>query len=269
VTSIPERVELAILVIPENSVEETIRACAEKGVKGITIITAGFGEVTQIGRGREEAMARVAKSYGMRILGPNVSGTFNLRARFNAKRSHSKRLVATPLAGVSQGGYAFADLLAVGEANAMGVGKFVHTGNECDLQVTDFLEHFGKDPQVMGILMNSVFLDLLDHDAMRMQRLNQLIAHLPEDQRHDLKQVKLLTLRPSADLGKMAGAYEADLPRAFRFLTRGLGTKETRSPDFLSLVLFQPEYLRTLIELGEKDAEARCHEIEAFLLDPS
>jgi NTE family protein len=123
--------------------------------------------------------------------------------------------------------------------------------------------------QVMGILMNSVFLDLLDHDAMRMQRMNQLIMQLPVEERHGLKEVKLLTLRPSADLGKMASAFEAELPRAFRFLTRGLGTKETRSPDFLSLILFQPDFLRALIELGEKDAEGRSNEIEAFLADPS
>jgi NTE family protein len=123
--------------------------------------------------------------------------------------------------------------------------------------------------QIMGILLNSIFLDLLDHDALRMQRLNQLIADLPEGKRQDLKEVKLLTLRPSADLGRMASRFEADLPRAFRFLTRGLGTKETRSPDFLSLILFQPDYLRTLIELGEKDAEARAGEIEAFLTEPS
>ena len=151
--SVPDFVDLAILIIPEDSVEETIHACGKKGVKGITIITAGFGEATEIGRRREEAMARIARSYGMRILGPNVSGTFNLHAQFNSTRSHSKRLVATPLAGISQGGYAFSDLLAVGDAKGMGVGKFVHTGNECDLQATDFLEHFGKDPQVMGILM--------------------------------------------------------------------------------------------------------------------
>lgn len=122
--------------------------------------------------------------------------------------------------------------------------------------------------QIVGILLNSIFLDLLDHDALRMQRINQLIAHLPEEKRQDLKEVKLLTLRPSADLGKMASRFEAELPRAFRFLTRGLGTKETRSPDFLSLILFQPDYLRTLIELGEKDAEARAGEIEAFLTEP-
>ena len=92
VSSIPGPVDLAILIIPEDSVEEAIHACGKKGVKGIIIITAGFGEATDIGRGREEAMARVARSYGMRTSGPNVSGTFNLHARFNSKRSHSKRL---------------------------------------------------------------------------------------------------------------------------------------------------------------------------------
>ncbi|MGD2044856.1 MAG: patatin-like phospholipase family protein [Gemmatimonadota bacterium] len=126
---------------------------------------------------------------------------------------------------------------------------------------------FGYPPpaQVMGILLNSIFLDLLDHDAVRLERLNRLIEDVPREQRGELKRVELLTLRPSADLGKMAGQFEAKLPGAFRFLTRGLGTKETRSPDFLSMVLFQPDYLTALIEIGEKDAEARVDEIEAFL----
>jgi len=126
---------------------------------------------------------------------------------------------------------------------------------------------YGYPPpaQVMGVLMNSIFLDLLDHDAVRLERLNQLIDDLPGESRRGLKRVRLLTLRPSADLGKMAGLFESQLPRVFRFLTRGLGTKETRSPDFLSMVLFQPDYLSALIEIGERDAQARAAEISVFL----
>jgi NTE family protein len=71
--------------------------------------------------------------------------------------------------------------------------------------------------------------------------------------------------QPLADLGKLAGKFEADLPRSFRFLTRGLGTKETRTSDFLSLILFDQDYLQALIEMGERDAEVRADEIEAFL----
>jgi NTE family protein len=72
-------------------------------------------------------------------------------------------------------------------------------------------------------------------------------------------------LRPSRDLGKLANEYEARLPRAFRFLTRGLGTREMRSNDLLSLLMFQPDYLSRLIELGEADAEARREEIAGLL----
>jgi len=151
--SIPDPVELAVFTIPETNVEEVIQECAAKGVKGITLVTAGFGESVAGGREREETMARLARAQGMRIIGPNVSGTFNLHANFNASASPTEHLLATPLAAVCQGGYAIYDLLASGFGRRMGVGKFIHTGNECDLQVTDFLEHFSKDPQVRGIMM--------------------------------------------------------------------------------------------------------------------
>ncbi len=119
--------------------------------------------------------------------------------------------------------------------------------------------------QVMGVLLNSVFLDLLDADAARLELLNRLSAQLPEDKRCGVEPVKLLTLRPSVDLGRLANDYEPRLPKAFRYLARSMGTKETRSPDFLSLILFQPDYLGALIDIGEADATARLDEITAFL----
>jgi NTE family protein len=88
---------------------------------------------------------------------------------------------------------------------------------------------------------------------------------VPPEQRGSLERVELLQLRPSRDLGKLASEYEAELPGAFRFFTRGLGTKQTRSNDLLSMVMFQPNYLSRLIELGEADAEVRAREIEEFL----
>jgi len=119
--------------------------------------------------------------------------------------------------------------------------------------------------QVAGVLLNSIFLDLLDHDALRLEQLNHLLADLPRDKRQDLRPVRLLTLRPSCDLGTLAHEHESQLPKAFRFLTRGLGTRQTHSPDFLSLILFQPDYLRTLIKVGEADAAAQSDKILEFL----
>jgi NTE family protein len=121
--------------------------------------------------------------------------------------------------------------------------------------------------QVAGVLLNSIFLDLFDGDALRLERINRLLENADAESRGDLRKIELLLLRPSQDLGLLANEYEARLPRTFRFLTRGLGTRATRSNDLLSLVMFQPDYLRRLIQLGEADAEERAEEIETFLGD--
>ena len=119
--------------------------------------------------------------------------------------------------------------------------------------------------QVAGVLYNAIFLDQLDADALHMQQINDFVARLPTVHRDGFRRIELLVLRPSQDLGRIANAYEPELPRAFRFLTRGLGTRETRSNDMLSLVMFQKDYVKRLIELGEADAQAWLPEIKSFL----
>lgn len=128
------------------------------------------------------------------------------------------------------------------------------------------IRNYPPPAQVAGVLYNAIFLDQLDGDALELQRINHLIARLPEAGRDGLRQIDLLLLRPSVDLGRLANEYEPQLPRPFRFLTRGLGTRETRSNDMLSLVMFQGDYVRRLIELGEADAAARITEIRRFLM---
>lgn len=119
--------------------------------------------------------------------------------------------------------------------------------------------------QILGHLMKAVFLDVIDQDVRRLQLMNRVIDTLPPEERGPLRRVEILALRPSVDLGRLAGDYEPTLPPVFRFLTRGLGTRQTRSPDFLSLLLFEPDYLGELIAIGERDAEARAEEIEALV----
>lgn len=119
--------------------------------------------------------------------------------------------------------------------------------------------------QVLGVLLNSVFLDLVDQDALRLETINRLLAHLEPHERHGLRPLRLLIIRPSLDLARLAAEFEPQLPRAFRFMTRGLGTRETRSPDVLSMLMFQKDYLVRLMAIGEADAERRGSELDAFL----
>jgi NTE family protein len=119
--------------------------------------------------------------------------------------------------------------------------------------------------QVLGVLMNAIFLDLVDQDAVRLERINRLLDVLPNENRDGMRPVQLLVVRPSRDLGRLVAEYEPKLPPAFKFMTRGLGTRETRSPDVLSMLMFQRDYLTRLMEIGEADAEARAEEIDTFL----
>ncbi len=121
--------------------------------------------------------------------------------------------------------------------------------------------------QIVGVLFNSVFLDLLDQDALRLERINRLLEAGASRTAENLRPVDLLILRPSVELGEIARDYEPELPKLFRFLTRRLGTREERGRDVLSMLMFQGDFLSRIIELGESDARARSDEIAAFVED--
>lgn len=137
-----------------------------------------------------------------------------------------------------------------------------HYEKSIDEAETPTIPGYPPPAQILGQLMNAVFLDMLDEDALRLERSNEFLRDLPPEKRHGYRLVDLAVVRPSRDLGKLAAHFEPRLPRGFRFMTRSLGTRETTSPDFLSLLLFQPDYLRELIAIGEADGDACMHEIE-------
>lgn len=140
--------------------------------------------------------------------------------------------------------------------------RYARTQAESDVAL---VTAYPPPAQVLGVLMNAIFLDLVDQDAVRLERINRLLDSLPEAERDGMRPVQLLVVRPSRDLGKLVMEYEPKLPPAFKFMTRGLGTRETRSPDVLSMLMFQRDYLTRLMDIGEADAEARAEEIDAFL----
>jgi NTE family protein len=125
--------------------------------------------------------------------------------------------------------------------------------------------------RIIGLLLNSAFLDTLEWDAARLERVNRLLKGLAEDapERQGLRHIDLLVVRPSEDIGRIAAEYERRLPRLLRFLVRGLGTPRTRSADFLSYLLFESAYITRLVELGQRDAESAWPRLYPFLSSES
>jgi NTE family protein len=151
----------------------------------------------------------------------------------------------------------------------LGAGRILAISTRYEPRPGEAVQHaklaYPPAAQVIGLMLSAVFLDMLDYDVLNMDRINQLVAALPEENRMGLRTAGLLLLRPSRNLAELASEYEGKLPQPFRFFLRGSGTREVKSPESLSMVMFEPTFIRHAIELGEEDGEARKDEIAAFL----
>lgn len=123
--------------------------------------------------------------------------------------------------------------------------------------------------QIAGHALNSIFLDSLEADIERLQRINRTIRLIsPEDRsRHDiqLREIDVLVISPSEEIDRIAARHMHELPRSIRFLLRGLGATRTGGATLTSYLLFEPTYCRALIALGYKDTMARREEILRFI----
>ncbi len=142
--------------------------------------------------------------------------------------------------------------------------RYQRSGKEARRAV---VEGYPPAAQIIGLLLNSIFLDNLDADAERLQRINQLVSRIPSARRWLVSQaeLQLLVLKPSRDLGRMAGEFESQLPRSVRYMIRGLGSKKLSSSDLVSYLLFESEFISRLIRLGEEDARRQWLKIRRFL----
>jgi len=124
--------------------------------------------------------------------------------------------------------------------------------------------------QIGGHALSSIFLDALAVDAERLQRINATLALIPEPVRHHaaLKPVRLLLISPSERLDDIAGRHLDALPRSIRALLGGIGVSRggpgSNGAALASYLLFEADYTRELMALGERDTQARRDEVLAF-----
>lgn len=127
--------------------------------------------------------------------------------------------------------------------------------------------------EIAGVMLNAVFLESLDNDVERLERVNRTLSAIPEDVRKSLRdplrRIPSLALRPSKDLGGLASDQYQQFPAVLRHLLRGIGASSDKGWELVSYLAFQPEYVQRLMELGYEDTLARRHEIAAFLEGPS
>jgi NTE family protein len=118
----------------------------------------------------------------------------------------------------------------------------------------------------MGLLFRAIFVDALESDAERLERVNRLLEALPDGRPapEGLAPVELLALRPSRNLSELATGLDALLPPGLRRIVRGLGGGRAAAAEFLAYLLFHPAYTGPAAELGYDDVRDRWPRIERF-----
>jgi NTE family protein len=120
---------------------------------------------------------------------------------------------------------------------------------------------------IAGHALNSIFLDSMEVDLERLQRINRTVSLLPENAREaiNLRHVDALVIAPSQPIDRLAEHYRTRLPWTIRFLLRGVGAMRRSGANLVSYLLFDKGFCRALIELGYQDALKRKEEITLFL----
>jgi len=150
-------VNLAVIATPAETVEELAEECGKNGVESLIVISAGFGETGKEGRTREEHLARIAKQYGMHLVGPNCLGIMRPGIHMNA--SFGGRLPPVGnVAFLSQSGALGVGFLDRAENIGLGLSLFVSMGNKAAMDECDFLQLSAEDPEtkVIGLYIENI-----------------------------------------------------------------------------------------------------------------
>jgi acyl-CoA synthetase (NDP forming) len=157
---LPEGIDVAVILTPASTVPEILESCGKKKIGWAVIETGGFSEYSEEGRQLEKEVLRIAKRWGMRIVGPNGIGIIVVENGFVVPFSKLKR------AGVSKGkvsvlaqsgGVSLAYFNLLTSAN-VGIAKIVSMGNKLDLNEIEYLKYLIRDPQteIIGLYLESL-----------------------------------------------------------------------------------------------------------------
>lgn len=144
---IGEPVDLAVVAVPADRVPEAVADCGEHGVQGLVVLSAGYAEWGAEGRERQRELVRQARSYGMRIIGPNAFGVINNSEAVRLNASLAPERPASGRIGLfTQSGAIGIALLSGLYRRGAGLSTFISAGNRADISGNDFLQYWYEDP---------------------------------------------------------------------------------------------------------------------------
>jgi len=154
ILDIPDPVDLGIVIVPSPAVEEVVEQAAQKGVKGVIVITAGFKEIGGVGVEREERLKQKLAKLNISLIGPNCLGIINTNPDVSMNASFSRAMPKNGrIAVISQSGALCTAIMDYAAGHNIGFSKFVSFGNKADVDEIDLLSFLKDDPDTDVIVM--------------------------------------------------------------------------------------------------------------------
>jgi len=155
IEDIPDDVDLAILAVPADEVPGVVEACRRKHVKGLIVISGGFGETGPEGRAAERRFVAAARASGMRVVGPNCLGVVNTDPAVRLNSSLAPQVPGRGRVGFfAQSGALGVMLLERARDRGIGLSSFVSAGNRADVSGNDMLQYWATDPGTEVVLLH-------------------------------------------------------------------------------------------------------------------
>ena len=154
VAEIPGEVDVAIVAVPAEAVQDVVLDCAAKGVHGLVVISSGFAETGEEGRQRQRRLVGLARSYGLRLIGPNALGVINTDPEVSLNASLSSVMPPRGRAGFfCQSGALGTAILEKVQNRGLGLTTFVSAGNRADVSGNDLLQYWEEDDATEVVLL--------------------------------------------------------------------------------------------------------------------
>jgi len=154
VADIPDEVDIAIVAVPADAVQDVVLDCAAKGVHGLVVISSGFAETGEEGRVRQRRLVGLARSYGLRLIGPNCLGVINTSHEVSLNASLAPVMPPRGRAGFfCQSGALGVAILEKVARRGLGLSTFVSAGNRADVSGNDLLQYWEEDAGTEVVLL--------------------------------------------------------------------------------------------------------------------
>ena len=174
IASVPDPVELAVIVLHAKLTPAVLEDCGRRGLKAAVIVSGGFKEIGPEGAAIEDECLAIARRYGLRLMGPNCIGTIDGNTGLNTT------FIGMPergdIAFISQSGGVCSGVIDYIKGRSIGFSRFISLGNEADITETDMIEFLANDPHSRVI---AVYVEGISHGHRFMEVARRVSRYKP------------------------------------------------------------------------------------------